>query len=258
MWLTDPYRRTCGAAHLPWTEISLALTLWPPLGLPNPPWHHQSPSPRLLLILWEVYTRPQHPGAPRKGFFKYFTLAMIMSNLIRLFLCALCAFYGQICEYLQKVRATTGDITKAQICDLQTPFRRYIPSPFVFLGCPCNPQVPCWPLTVGYISGLKDIPVLFLFFVLLISAKPNVSITFLPPCSWSNPSPCAPPPHSLPLRWRAARSYGRRRGKVWHFFWGCLPMPGPLFSFLRGCRMERGFLTCAAVCFSSVLWLEPY
>ena len=53
----------------------------------------------------------------------------------------------------------------------------------------------------------------------LFPQNPCLCISFLP---LFLPQPSVSPCVSLPplLCWQAARSYGRRRGNVWHFLWG--------------------------------------
>lgn len=61
---------------------------------------------------------------------------------------------------------------------------------------------------------LRDVPGFGLF-----PQNPCLCISFLP---LFLPQPSVSPCVSLlpPLCWQAARSYGRRRGNVWHFLWG--------------------------------------
>ena len=62
-----------------------------------------------------------------------------------------------------------------------------------------------------------------MFLVWFYFHKTHVSVSLSYPCSCPNP-PSVSPSLLPPLCWQAARSYGRRRGNVWHFLWGfCLP-----------------------------------
>lgn len=119
-----------------------------------------------------------------------------------------------------------------------TPNTRTLPYPSAASACICC-QGRCSRFTMGWCQAviitlppllnlrcghlwfhccLRDVPGFALF-----PQNPFLCISFLPLfLTQPSVSPCV----SLlsPLCWQAARSYGRRRGNVWHFLWGfCLP-----------------------------------
>lgn len=94
--------------------------------------------------------------------------------------------------------------------------------------------VPLLKLRCGHLwfhCCLRDVPS---FFFLLLLQYPCVYISFLSLfLPQPSVSPCVSP--LPPLCWQAARSYGRRRGNVWHFLWGfCLPCRPCSFSEAEG------------------------
>lgn len=200
MWLANSYQRPCRGALLPWTEISLALTLWPRLHPFNPPWHITSlpPPPHFPLILWEVSTHLQPASTPephKRLFFSWYFTTATMTNLLHLQSCV--RFMASFVNIYRRLELPLVALWK---------FR------FALTERRCGVVwLPMWPVmqgwSVGYVTGFRDVAAVMVLFVLSISVKPNVSLSRFSPLAPDPtplfllvfPSSSAPCSHSQPL-----------------------------------------------------------